>query len=145
MTMTFTYTAQVKKQAKNPFAKMTVTTKNRLHNELRKRLLWLVQLSSSDHAPDRQFFKAMITADRELFGRAPEYNNAFNTGMAVLGGAVEKLYAGDLSIKQIRYITPVLDLMANCYPKLWEKIQFEDSAVEDNEETTQFESLFDNE
>lgn len=141
MTITITYTPEIKKQAKNPFAKMTTATGNRCHGEIRKRLLWLAQLSSSQDSDDQRFYSAMTQADRDLFGRAPEYNNSANTGLAVLAGAVEKMYQGDLSMKQIKYITPVLDLMSECYPKLWERIQFV-SSVKEEVETTPFESLF---
>lgn len=137
------YTPEAKKQAKNPFAKMTATTKARCHLELRKRLLWLCQLSSSQDAGDRAFFDAFANeAERTLFGRAPEYNNAANTGIAVLSGAVEKLYAGDLSMKQIKYITPLLDAMHQHYPKIWDKIQFESTVETVNEASTPFEALF---
>jgi hypothetical protein len=142
MTITIAYTPEVKKQAKNPFARMTPVTGNRCHGLIRKRLLWLAQLSSSQNSDDVRFYSAMTQADRELFGRAPEYDNKPNTGLAVLAGAVEKMYSGDLSMKQIKYITPVLDLMAECYPTLWEKITFVSTHQDTHEITTPFESLF---
>jgi len=143
MTTKFTYTPEIKKQAKNPFAKMTPATKNRCQLELRKRLLWLSQLGSSRDTDDQAFYQAFVLeTSREHFGRAPEYNNADNTGLAVLSGAVEKLYEGDLSMKQIRYITPVLDTMAQCYPKLWDTIVFESSVAVPTDATTPYETLF---
>lgn len=143
MTTKFTYTPEIKKQAKNPFAKMTPATKNRCQLELRKRLLWLTQLGSSRDSDDQAFYRAFVLeTSREHFGRAPEYNNADNTGLAVLSGAVEKLYEGDLSMKQIRYITPVLDTMAQCYPKLWDTIVFESSVASSEEPVSQFGALF---
>lgn len=138
----FPYTPEVKKQAKNPFAKMTEATKRRCHLELRKRLFWLAQLGSSLDKQDKEFYHAFAKDADSMFGRAPEYDNATNTGMAVLAGAVEKLYAGDLSIKQIKYITPVLDAMNAYYPKLWDKIVFVEQEHEEPAETT-FENLFD--
>lgn len=142
MTSTFTYRPEVKKQAKNPFAIMTEATHSRCHQQLRKRLIWLAQLGSSQDPQDQLFYRTLTQEADSIFGRSPEYNNGLNTGMAVLAGAVEKMYEGDLSMKQIKYITPVLELMAVHYPKLWEKIVFENT-LESPEQASQFETLFD--
>lgn len=123
--MKFTYKPKIKKQANNPFLEMPEASQNRLHAELRKRLLWLCQLSSSSDARDQEFYAAFTQQrDHALFGRSPEYQNAANTGISVLAGAVEKLYAGDLSMKQLKYITPLLQAMSTYYPKQWEQIDF---------------------
>lgn len=143
MTITFTYQEISKKQAKNPFCRITTETQEkRLHLELRRRLFWLTQLGSSPDSFDQEFYSAFaVTCDSTLFGRSPEYDNHANTGLAVLSGAVEKLYSGDLSTKQIKYIMPLLRAMNEYYPKLWQPLEFHRQDLSAN--PGQFSQLFD--
>lgn len=132
----------VQQQNSNPFLRMTKSTHDRLLLALRARLLFLAQLGSSQRIDDQQIYSALATtADRRLFGRSPRYDNRANTGLAVLAGAVEKMYHGDLSLKQLKYIMPVLTILHEYYPDEFDAITFHE--VTDDQQSSQFTELFD--
>ena len=127
------YYKEYKNQKNNAFCKMG-DHKKAYHTALIKRLAWLSQLGLSKLPQDQAIYKALCVDADKRFGRSPENGNCFNTGLAALGGAVAKLYEGDLSEKQIANIDDVLLALHHYYPDLWDGIDYQD--INDTPSTT---------
>lgn len=139
--MKYQYTPITKDQKSNPFCKMTKQDQFLLEQQLNEILHFLCQLGSSNNKRDRQLYD-IVTNERSAkqFGKAGEYDWAPNTPLAALSGAVQKLNKGDLSMKQIENIEPLLDVIHQVYPRRFSKIEFE--AVTEIEPADSFEKLF---
>ena len=132
----YTYTTVVKNQKNNPFTRQD--RHQQLQNDLSRRLGWLVQLQQTPGTAAQEFWEAMTTPHK-MFGRSSLHQKP-NTGLSALGGACEKLAHGDLSLKQLNNIMPVLKAMSEYWPELWSEIEFQDQTEPEPQPTK---ALFD--
>jgi hypothetical protein len=121
--MQIKYYKDYKTQKNNAFCKMAAGHAVLLQ-QLTRRLAWIGQLSQSRNQLDQDTW-AKFNTPLNIFGRSSK-NLCANTALNALSGAVEKLLVGDLSEKQIDNIVPVLTLLNQYYPDLWENIEFVD-------------------
>jgi len=140
--MKYKYTPITKEKKGNPFCKMTRQDHEILEKQLMEIQHFICQLGSSTDTKHRQFYEIMVDErNAKMFGKSGEYSWASNTALAALSGAVQKLSKGDMSLRQIENITPILDAVHKVFPKKFSKIEFE--AVAEDEILTDFEKLFD--
>lgn len=123
--MQIEYTAVAKNQKNNPYWKLRSRDQAMLEKALQDRLIFICQLGASKQKLDMDVYEILAkVTSKEDFGSSPDYGNQPNTGLAALAGALDKLRRGDLSQKQIKYITPTLDLLAKAYPRQFSEITF---------------------
>tara|TARA_R110000796_G_scaffold229975_1_gene347459 strand:- start:703 stop:1125 length:423 start_codon:yes stop_codon:yes gene_type:complete len=126
--MKYSYTPITKNQLDNPFCKLTSQDHHTLERQLQDILHFICQLGASKTAKDREFYTIMTTLPDRAFGRAPQYSNAPNTGLAAISGACAKMRQGDLSRKQINNIELVLEAVNRFDKKKFSHITFEESS-----------------
>jgi len=140
--MKYKYTPITKEKKGNPFCKMTRQDHEILERQLMEIQHFICQLGSSTDPLHMKFYECMSSErNAKHFGKSGEYSWNPNTPLAALSGAVQKLSKGDMSLRQIENITPILELVHQVFPRKFSKIEFE--AVSEDEILTDFEKLFD--
>jgi len=137
---TFKYEIKIRNQKQNPFLDMG-KAKWDYQKELIQRQCFIHQLQTSRDQHDLDVYNALVETQDSMFGRSLRHQHT-NTGASALAGAIEKIYDGDVSLKQVRNIQPVLAVLAKEYPDLWSEIAYKDIAQSDSESETSFDQLF---
>ena len=140
--MKFTGTVVVKNKKNNGFFVMTPRDKMTLQKELEDRLYWICQLGSSKYKEDQKFYHDITQLADNIFGVSPHNDNRPNMAIGALAGVIDKLRRGDISEKQIKNITPVLQVFHIHYPHKWSAIEFEENVVNIEEAKETFNTLF---
>jgi len=134
--MKINYRKKVARQENNPFCVFEKDDHHFVLRQLTERLAWINQLGVSKDPHDQEVFDTLTnTKDRTLFGVSPHYGNVPNTAVASLGGAVEKMFKGDLSQKQMERAETVCRVLNQQYPDRWGKLEFEELKPTPREET----------
>ncbi len=122
--MKYGYTPVEKNQKNNPFCKMRNSDQTMLQQGLLERLVFLAQLGASKDPHDQNVYDLLCNKTSKAdWGSAPIYNNAPNTALAILAGAVEKLQRGDLSLKQVERINTVCECLHIAYPRKFSELE----------------------
>jgi len=137
---TFKYEIKTRNQKANPFLDMG-KAKWDYQKELIQRQCFIHQLQTSRDPHDLDVYNALVETPDAIFGRSLRHQHT-NTGASALAGAIEKIYDGDVSLKQVRNIEPVLAVLAKEYPDRWSTIQYQDITDKLSETKTSFEQLF---
>lgn len=123
--MQIEYTPIVQQQKDNPYWKLRTRDQLMLEKALQDRLLFLCELGASNQELDVEVYKLLAnTKLKKEFGSASHFKHQPNTGLAALAGAIKKLRTGDLSKKQISYISPTIEVLAKAYPHQFANITF---------------------
>jgi len=136
---TFKYEIKTRNQKANPFLDMG-KAKWDYQKELIQRQCFIHQLQTSRDQHDQDVYNALVEIRDAMFGRSLRHQQS-NTGASALAGAIEKIYDGDISLKQVRNIQPVLVVLAREYPDLWSEIAYKDIS-EQTASDTSFDQLF---
>lgn len=141
--MNLEYYKDAKTQKDNPFCKMRNSDRMLLKQTLLDRLLWVNQLGSSRDEFDKKLYDLLaVQPSKKDWGSAPNYNNAPNTGVAILAGAIDKLDRGDLSFKQLKRVELFCEVLNRAYARRWSAVTFTEKDSVDLTVKVPFENLF---
>lgn len=134
------YVESVKKKKDNPFLTISADDGRWLKNHIDSVIYWVLELHNSDQPAHIEIYKTFTsTTDRE-FGRSG-VRHGYNTPLAALAGAAEKLRRGDLSRSQVNNITGILNAVAE-FNAAFDEIVFENGAIARSRPTSQFDAMF---